>query len=203
MGKKLYLFVLLTIFYGCSSTSSTLINRDSSFRSKDFFNSSIKLYPPLSIIITDNKYSDYNDEKAKVEITNTVKEKIEQVSRDSVAIGKQKVPDYFKGILLKKEEAGEFLKDSKAKYIIFIKHIFIGRKNEKQIMYNTHTGGSYPYNQGVTKATIFFDVWNTESAASVLSVEIKSDVNEGLLENSLYSSLNNAIDEFIDIIKKY
>jgi len=203
MKKIIYSVLLLILFYGCGSTKTTWVNRDPAFNSEDFFNSSMTLYPPLSVSISNSKYADYTQDNVKAEITNMVKEKLEKTSiKANVILGKEKVPDYFRGILINKAAATQFIKETRTKYLVFIQQVLVGEETKMQSMFNQTTGLSSSYAQGVTKATIFFDIWETNSASSVFSIEVKSDINDGLLINSLNTSFEKAISEIINSIKK-
>jgi hypothetical protein len=201
--KRQFLFSLfiIVLFYSCGSTNSSLLNRDPSFSSKDFFNSQITIYSPLSISISNNKYSDYKEENAKSDITNMLKEKIEKVSLQSnVIIGKEIVPSYFRGVLINKSAGTQFIKDAKTKYLVFIQEVLVGEDSKRQSM-NTSTGVPFSYNQSSTKTTMYIDIWNKDNGTSVYSIEVKAGINDGFLVNSLSSSFSNAIDEFIANIK--
>lgn len=200
---KIIVFVIfsLTIFYGCGSTNSSVLCRADSFDSKDFFNSAITIYPPLSVDITNKKYSEYKSETAKEEITWLLKEKLESVTRQAnIKTDNQLVPSYFRGVLMGKDAAMEFIKESKTKYLVFIQSVFIGEDSKQQSM-RTNTG-IFNYNQSVTKTTMFFSIWNKETATLVFSFEVSADINDGLLINSLNSSFNNALSEFVNYLKK-
>ena len=194
--------IFIVLFYGCGSTKSNLLNRDPSFNPNDFFNSSITIYYPLSVSISNTKYADYKEENTKSEIASMLKERIETVSpRTNVFIGKELVPSYFRGILISKEAGMEFIKNAKTKYLVFIQQVLVGEDSKMQTM-QTSTGVPYSYSQSETKTTMYFDIWNKDLRASVFSIEIKAAINDGLLVNSLNSSFSNAIDEFISNIKK-
>jgi len=202
--KKLSLssIIILVFLYGCGSTKSSLLNRDPSFNSNDFYNSSITIYSPLSVSISNNKYADYKEEDAKYEITNMLKESIEKVSpRTNVIIGKESVPSYFRGILINKEAGTQFLKNTKTKYLVFVQQVLVGEDSKMQSI-NTSTGVPFSYSQSETKTTMYFDIWNKDVGAAVFSLEVKAAINDGLLVNSLNSSFSNAVDEFISNISK-
>lgn len=202
MLKLIFTFIFLTIICSCTSTKSTLLSRDPSFSSQDFFNSSCTIYPPSSVTITNNKYSDYKEEDTRIEITKIAQDKINRISKSNVFIGENKVPEYFRGNLFKKDEGDRFLKNSKTKYLIFIQQVFVGKETKSQTSYNPTTGFAYNYDQDVTKAIMYFDIWNTENTTLIFSIEVEADVNDGWLINGLYSSFGNAINEFIDEIKE-
>jgi len=201
MKNQLYFFLLLILFYSCASTESTIITKDPSFNSDDFFNSSITVYPPSSVTITTVKYDDYKEKDAISEISNLFRDKLDRNSHSSVFVGLEKVPEYFRGNLFKKDKSTQFFNKSKTKYLIIIQQVFVGEETKTETMYNP-TGGSYTYNQGVTKATMYIDIWNCENESLVYSIEVGAKVNDGLLINNLFSAFDNAVSEFIDSIKK-
>jgi len=174
--------------------------KDPSFNSEDFFNSSITVYPPSAVMISTDKYTDYSEKETISEITILVKDKLDRNSHSSVFVGQEKVPEYLRGNLFKKNKSTQFFKNSKTKYLIVIQQVFVGEETKMQTMYNP-SGGSYSYNQGVTKATMYFDIWNTENESLVYSIEVGANVNDGMLVNNLYSSFDSAISEFVESVK--
>jgi hypothetical protein len=203
MKTPLFLsLIVIVLLYGCGSTKSSVLNRDPSFNPNDFFNTSITVYYPLSVSISNTKYADYKEENTKSEIANMLKERIEKVSpQANVFIGKEIVPSYFRGVLISKEAGMEFIKSARTKYLVFIQEVLVGEDSKMQSM-QTSTGVPYSYSQRETKTTMYFDIWDKDVRASVFSIEVKAAINDGLLVNSLNSSFSNAVDEFISNIKK-
>lgn len=194
--------IIMVLLCGCGSTKSNVLNRDPSFSPNDFFNSPITIYSPLSVSISNTKYADYKEENTKSEITNMLKDRIEKVSpRTNVFIGKEIVPSYFRGVLISKEAGLDFIKRAKTKYLVFIQQVLVGEDSKMQSM-QTSTGVPYSYSQSETKTTMYFDIWDKDVKASVFSMEVKANINDGLLVNSLNSSFSNAIDEFISNLKQ-
>lgn len=191
------------ILYGCGSAKSEIFYKDPVFNSADFFNSSITIFPPMSVSISKDNFSNYSEEKAKNDLINKLKAKIEDSSTNAnVFIDDQKVPDYLRGIIFKKNEAKKFFKDVKTKYLVIIQQVFVGEDTKNVSLTDPMTGRSTGYVKGVTKLIMTIDIWKTDTESSMFSIEIKSDVNHGVLESSLNLSFDTAINEFISSIKK-
>lgn len=201
MKNSLAFFLLLLLIYSCSSTSSSLLMKDPAFNAADFFKSSVTVYPPSSVSIMTGKYSNYNESEAITKITNLVTYKLNQNSQSGVYVGTEKVPDYFRGNLFKKNKSTEFFKDTKTKYFIIIQQVLVGEDTEMETMYNP-TGGSYSYSKEQTKATMYFDIWNCENETLVYSVEVSAKVNDSMMANNLTSSFESVVSEFIDSISR-
>jgi len=205
MKKIIYSMLLMLIFYGCGSTSSTLLQRDPSFSAQNFLNSSITIYPPLSVAVAHGTSSSYSEENIKNITTEIVKSKIEGVSSNpKVRIGDETVPLYFRGVLLNKDAAIEFLKNTRTKYTVFIRQVLVGVKTEQQRMNQGMINGaslSTVFEKNTTTTTIFIDVWDRDMVKSVFSVEAEADITDGYLISAISLSIKNAVNEFIKKLK--
>lgn len=195
----------MLMFFGCGSTSSTLLQRDPSFNTQNFLNSSITVFPPLSVAIANANTSGYNEENVKTITTKVVKSKIESASSDAkVRVRDETVPLYFRGILLNKDDAIKFLKNIDTKYVVFIRQVLVGVKTEQQSMNQGMFNGmpsSTIINKNTTTTNVFIDVWDRDMAKSVFSMEAEADIKVGLIVAGLETSIGNAVGEFIKKLK--
>ena len=200
------LFVILVLYSailtGCSSTKYEVLFRDPDFSGQNLLNSSITIYPPKDVIIANNKYSDYSSAEVKNEISTRLKKGIETESvKANIVLETQPAPSSLIAISFKNDELKKFLKTVKTNYIISIQQVLVGEDVKRQSMLSP-TGGTTSFNQEVVKVTVYFDVWKTDQSASVFSIQINSDISGGGIINTLYPSIDNAISEFLDVLKE-
>ena len=190
------------ILNGCGSTKSEILYKDPDFSGKTLLNSSITIFPPKDILITNNKYSDYSPSEVRDEITTRLKKAIEKESISAnIFLEKEAAPSSLKSISFKNDDLKKFLKTIKTNYIISIQQLLVGEDSKTQSMSNP-TGGSTYFKQEIVKVTVYFEVWKTDQTSSVFSVQVNSDVSGGGIIHTLYPSIDNAISEFVDLLSK-
>lgn len=205
MKKTIYCMFLSLLFYGCGSTSSTILQNDPSFNVQNFLNSSITLFPPLSVAVAHGNSSSYSEENIKNITTEIVKSKIEGASsKCRINLMDETVPLYFRGVLLNKDAAIEFLRNTGTKYTVFVRQVLVGVKTEQQTMNQGMMNGaplSTVFEKNTTTTTIFIDVWDRDLVKSVFSIEAEADITGGYLISGVSSSIKNAVNEFIKKLK--
>ena len=79
-----------------------------------------------------DKYSDYNEGETINKISNLVRDKLDKNSHSSVFVGTEKLPEYFRGNLFKKNKSTKSFKETKTKYFIIIQQVIVGEETKMQ-----------------------------------------------------------------------
>lgn len=220
--KNVYLgFFIILFICSCSSSETITVDQllhDQSFNPSDFFNNKIVIYSPFIVQYSRSQFPETTDDEFINEFLKITKNEIEEVSKKSkVIIKNKKAPDYFQGLEAYKKEDNNLLKSDGADFVIIIQGVFVADQTKTmKMIYLRQPKLPYTQNQistdeepvekvkykskEIIQSTVYYDVWDTKSGRSVLALNINSDLNDSVFQFNPYLSLEKITRKFIEYV---